>query len=136
VDTLMVMLVRFTRRGTGHLGHRVVGMFRPDREHFHHVLERVVVDRRRIVICIYSLVFAFCAFGLVVAATRNDRLGISLLVLQLLVVLGVRALVALQARSVPSVEELQPTNVQEFSQSSITHLGPTGETTTQAGRGA
>ena len=49
------------------------------------------------------------AFGLVVAATRNDRLGISLLVLELMVVLGVRGLVALQARSVPEVSSPRAT---------------------------
>ncbi len=115
VDTLVVMLVRFSRKGHNHLGDRVVGMFRPDREHFHHILERVGISRKRIVLGIYSLVFVFCVFGLVAVGT-NQHLGVWLLVLQLLVVVGVRSLVALHSRSQRvSLEQESPSNVQEFS---------------------
>lgn len=97
VDTLLVMMVRFKRNGRSHFIRRVAGMFRPDREHFHHVLQRLVPNRRQIVVSIYTLVFVFCAFSLLVAVTRNQQLGVALLVVQLIVVLGIRGLVARRA---------------------------------------
>lgn len=132
VDTLVVMLVRLTRRNRGHLGRRVVGMFRPDREHFHHILERVGVSRKRIVLGIYSLVFAFCVFGLVAVSTK--QLGLWLLVLELLVVLGVRSVVALHSRSKRLREAQVPSNVQEFTGSSQSRTEP--ETPHQASTSA
>ena len=126
VDTLVVMMVRLTGKGRGHIGRRVVGMFRADREHLHHVLERVVADRKRIVVGIYSLVFVFCALGLVAVVTKSEHLGISLLVVELLVVLGVRLLVSLQPRS-KTVGAEQSLNVQEFAKPQLAQPAGPGE---------
>ena len=90
MDTLLVMTVRFLDRPKGPLGARFLRMFHADRQHLHHLLAHLGGARSRIVTVIYMVVLSFCAMALVVAVTGEITLGISLIVLEFLVVLGMR----------------------------------------------
>jgi UDP-GlcNAc:undecaprenyl-phosphate/decaprenyl-phosphate GlcNAc-1-phosphate transferase len=90
IDTLLVMGVRFLERPKGPLTGRFLSMFHADRKHLHHLLAHFGTARTRVVTMIYLLVLTFCIMALVVAATGEILLGITLLVLEFLVVLGVR----------------------------------------------
>jgi UDP-GlcNAc:undecaprenyl-phosphate GlcNAc-1-phosphate transferase len=92
VDTLMVMAVRFLERPKGRFASRFLRMFRADRQHLHHLLERLGARRARIVGWIYALVLVFCSLALVVALTRSRTLGVLLLVVEVGVILAMRAL--------------------------------------------
>jgi UDP-GlcNAc:undecaprenyl-phosphate GlcNAc-1-phosphate transferase len=99
MDTLLVMAVRFLDRPKGPLTGRFLHMFRADRKHLHHLMAHFGTARTRIVTSIYLLVVLSCAMALVVAATGEISLGIALIVLEFLVVLGVRQMgFALAAR--------------------------------------
>ncbi len=90
IDTLMAMLFRFARRSNRSLGKRCSGMFRPDRNHLHHLLVRLALKRSRIVIVIYSIAAPFCGMAFFVAATRNMYIGLLLVGCEILVVIGMR----------------------------------------------
>jgi UDP-GlcNAc:undecaprenyl-phosphate GlcNAc-1-phosphate transferase len=90
IDTLLVMVVRFLSRSHGALGERLLAMFRADRNHIHHLLLRRRGTGRRVVTWIYGTVLTFCVLAVVVAVTRNRDLGILVLVIEGLVMLGLR----------------------------------------------
>jgi UDP-GlcNAc:undecaprenyl-phosphate GlcNAc-1-phosphate transferase len=90
VDTLLVMAVRFLERPKGRLSNRFLRMFRADRQHLHHLLERWGARRARIVGWIYAVVLTFCALALVVALTRSRTLGLFLLIVEVLVIVAMR----------------------------------------------
>jgi UDP-GlcNAc:undecaprenyl-phosphate GlcNAc-1-phosphate transferase len=90
MDTLLVMAVRFLDRPKGPLGARFLRMFHADRQHLHHLLSHLGGARSRIVTVIYMVVLSFCAMALVVAVTGEITLGVVLIVLEFLVVLGMR----------------------------------------------
>jgi UDP-GlcNAc:undecaprenyl-phosphate GlcNAc-1-phosphate transferase len=92
MDTLMVMAVRFLDRPQAHLLRRFLRMFRADRKHLHHLLERLGARRSHVVALIYAVVVAFCAMALVVAVTGQGNLGVVLICVEFLVVLGMRQL--------------------------------------------
>jgi UDP-GlcNAc:undecaprenyl-phosphate/decaprenyl-phosphate GlcNAc-1-phosphate transferase len=90
IDTLLVMMFRFTRRSRASLGRRAGRMFRPDRSHLHHLMARLGPSRSRIVIAIYSVAVLFCGMALLVATSRNMNLGFVLIGLEILVVFTMR----------------------------------------------
>jgi UDP-GlcNAc:undecaprenyl-phosphate GlcNAc-1-phosphate transferase len=90
MDTLLVMGVRFLDRPKGPLTVRFLSMFHADRKHLHHLLSHFGTARSRIVTWIYLVVLSFCAMALIVAVTGEINLGIALIVLEFLVVLGMR----------------------------------------------
>ncbi len=92
MDTLLVMAVRFLDRPQAHLVRRFLRMFRADRKHLHHLLERFGARRSHVVGLIYAVVVAFCAMALVVAVTGQGTLGVLLVCVEFLVVLGMRHL--------------------------------------------
>jgi len=99
MDTLLVMAVRFLDRPKGPMTGRFLRMFHADRQHLHHLLSHFGGARSRIVTMIYLLVVSFGAMALVVAVTGNINLGIALIVLEFLIVLGMRQMgLALAAR--------------------------------------
>ncbi len=91
VDTLLVMLVRFLERPKGRFATRFLRMFRADRQHLHHLLERLGARRARIVGWIYAVVLTFCVLALVVALTRSRMLGIFLLLVEVGVIVAMRS---------------------------------------------
>lgn len=99
IDTLLVMAVRFLNQEHSRLATRFLGMFSADRNHLHHLLTTLGGNRSRIVGVIYGLVGAFCAMALVVAVTGQSSLGVVLLIVEFLVVLGMRRMgLAMQVR--------------------------------------
>jgi UDP-GlcNAc:undecaprenyl-phosphate GlcNAc-1-phosphate transferase len=99
MDTLMVMAVRFLDRPKGPVLGRFLSMFHADRQHLHHLLTHLGGARSRIVTVIYMVVLSFCAMALLVAVTGEINLGISLILLEFLIVLGMRQMgLALAAR--------------------------------------
>jgi UDP-GlcNAc:undecaprenyl-phosphate GlcNAc-1-phosphate transferase len=91
IDTLLVMLFRFTKRARGRpMVKRAARMFRADRSHLHHLLVRLGLSRQRIVLLIYIVAAAFCSMALVVATSRDAYLGMVLVGLEILVVFGMR----------------------------------------------
>jgi UDP-GlcNAc:undecaprenyl-phosphate GlcNAc-1-phosphate transferase len=99
MDTLLVMGVRFLDRPKSALADRCLRMFRADRQHLHHLLSHFGGKRSRIVGVIYAVVLSFCALALMVAATGETTLGISLVVLEFMVILSMRqAGLAMEAR--------------------------------------
>ena len=91
IDTLMVMLVRFLERPKGRFAGRFLRMFRADRKHLHHLLERYGGRRARIVGWIYAVVLLFCTLALVVALTRSRTLGFFLLLVEVGVIVAMRS---------------------------------------------
>jgi UDP-GlcNAc:undecaprenyl-phosphate GlcNAc-1-phosphate transferase len=99
IDTLLVMGVRFLDRQEGPLTGRFLRMFHADRQHLHHLLSHFGVRRSRIVTALYVVAISFCAMALLVAVTGADTLGIGLVVMEFVVVLGMRQMgLAMQAR--------------------------------------
>lgn len=99
MDTLLVMAVRFLDRPKGPVTARFLRMFHADRKHLHHLLAHFGTARSRIVTWIYLVVLSFCAMALLVAVTGELSLGIALIVLEFLVVLGMRQMgLAMAAR--------------------------------------
>jgi UDP-GlcNAc:undecaprenyl-phosphate GlcNAc-1-phosphate transferase len=92
MDTLLVMAVRFLDRPQAQPLRRFLRMFHADRKHLHHLLGHFGARRSQAVAIIYAVVVAFCAMALVVAVTGQTNLGILLLVVEFLVVLGMRQL--------------------------------------------
>ena len=92
IDTLLVMLFRFTRKSRGTLTRRFSRIYRPDRNHLHHLLTRIGHNRRRIVLIIYSVAVLFCALALTVATSRNLILGLILIGLEIFIVFAMRYL--------------------------------------------
>ncbi len=90
IDTLLVMLYRFTRKSRGTLTRRFSRIYRPDRSHLHHLLARIGHNRSRIVILIYIVAVGFCAMALLVAASRNLTLGFILIGLEIFIVFAMR----------------------------------------------
>jgi len=90
IDTLLVMLFRFTQKRHGSLARRCARMFHADRNHLHHLMARLAPSRNRIVILIYSVAVAFCALAFLAAASKNTNLGFVLVALEILVVFGMR----------------------------------------------
>jgi UDP-GlcNAc:undecaprenyl-phosphate/decaprenyl-phosphate GlcNAc-1-phosphate transferase len=90
IDTLLVMLFRFTRKSRGSLVKRAGRMFHADRYHLHHLMTHLGRNRGRIVVGIYSVAALFCIMALVVATSRNVTLGFALIGLEILVVFGMR----------------------------------------------
>ncbi|HEV8238158.1 MAG TPA: MraY family glycosyltransferase [Thermoanaerobaculia bacterium] len=90
IDTLLVMVVRFLSRSHGALGERILGMFRADRNHIHHLLLRRRGTGRRVVAWIYGTVLTFCVLAVLVAVTRNRTLGILVLAIEGAVIVALR----------------------------------------------
>jgi len=99
MDTLLVMGVRFLDRPKGALVGRFLRMFHADRKHLHHLLAHFGGARSRIVALIYAVVLSFCALALVVAETGETTLGVVLVILEFVVILGMRQMgMAMEAR--------------------------------------
>jgi UDP-GlcNAc:undecaprenyl-phosphate GlcNAc-1-phosphate transferase len=94
MDTLLVMAVRFLDRPgpRARLVRRFLRMFHADRKHLHHVLDRLGARRSHVVTLIYAVVVAFCVMALVVAITGQTNLGLLLVVIEFLVIFGMRQL--------------------------------------------
>jgi UDP-GlcNAc:undecaprenyl-phosphate GlcNAc-1-phosphate transferase len=92
IDTLLVMLFRFTQRRRGSLATRFGRMFRADRKHLHHLLVSLGPSRKKIVVAIYVVAASFCGLALIVAAARSTTLGFFLIVIEVLIVFGMRQL--------------------------------------------
>ena len=92
MDTLLVMAVRFLDRPQTRPLRRFLRMFRADRKHLHHLLDHVGARRSQAVALIYALVVAFCLMALVVAVTGQTNLGLLLVVIEFLVIFGMRQL--------------------------------------------
>jgi UDP-GlcNAc:undecaprenyl-phosphate/decaprenyl-phosphate GlcNAc-1-phosphate transferase len=90
IDTLLVMVVRFLDRPQGALTSRFLRMFHADRNHLHHLLAHFGSRRSRIVGMIYALVLGSCGLALLVAVTGQSVLGITLLLVEFLVILAIR----------------------------------------------
>jgi UDP-GlcNAc:undecaprenyl-phosphate/decaprenyl-phosphate GlcNAc-1-phosphate transferase len=90
MDTLLVMAVRFLDRPQARLLRRFLRMFRADRRHLHHLLDQVGARRAQVVGLIYALVVAFCVMALIVAVTGQTNLGLVLVVIEFLVIFGMR----------------------------------------------
>ncbi|HEY6321724.1 MAG TPA: MraY family glycosyltransferase [Thermoanaerobaculia bacterium] len=92
MDTLLVMTVRFVDRQQARPLRRFLRMFRADRKHLHHLLDQVGARRSHAVTLIYAVVVAFCLMALVVAVTGQTNLGLVLVVIEFLVIFGMRQL--------------------------------------------
>jgi UDP-GlcNAc:undecaprenyl-phosphate GlcNAc-1-phosphate transferase len=90
IDTLLVMLFRFTQKRRGSITHRFARMFRADRNHLHHLMLRLGPSRGRIVVVIYSIVLVFCAMALSVAISRNATWGFILIGIEVAVIFAMR----------------------------------------------
>ena len=104
-DTLLVMAVRFFGRPSGKATERVLHIFRADRSHLHHLMQNLNLDRHRVVITTYGLVALFCAFSLVAALYRNSEIGVTLVLVEFAVILGIRRLGLAQRARRGDVEE-------------------------------
>ena len=101
MDTLLVMVVRFLDRPQGPVTSRFLRMFSADRNHLHHLLAHFGSRRSRIVGVIYVLVLGFCSLALLVAATGDSVLGITLVLVEFAVILAIRQMgLALEARRI------------------------------------
>jgi UDP-GlcNAc:undecaprenyl-phosphate GlcNAc-1-phosphate transferase len=92
MDTLLVMAVRFLDSPQADPLRRFLRMFHADRQHLHHLLDQLGARRSHVVTLIYAVVVAFCGMALVVAVTGLPNLGLVLVVIEFLVVLGMRQL--------------------------------------------
>jgi UDP-GlcNAc:undecaprenyl-phosphate GlcNAc-1-phosphate transferase len=92
MDTLLVMAVRFLDSPRARPLRRFLRMFHADRQHLHHLLDEVGARRSHVVALIYAVVVAFCVMALVVAVTGQTDLGIVLVVIEFLVIFGMRRL--------------------------------------------
>lgn len=103
-DTLLVMLVRFLGRPKSRLADRLLGMFKADRNHLHHLLQDWAGDRRSVVLVLYGLIVLSCVAALVVAVKENWVIGLVLVGVELGAVVAVRRL-GLSARLKASAAE-------------------------------
>ncbi len=92
VDTLLVMLFRFTQNGSVGSAGRIRGMFQGDRNHMHHLLLPLSRKRVAVVRWIYAMVFLSCVGAIFVAITRNAVLGFALVVVEIAAVAFIRHL--------------------------------------------
>jgi UDP-GlcNAc:undecaprenyl-phosphate GlcNAc-1-phosphate transferase len=92
VDTVLVMVVRFLERPEGRIVERLLRMFRADRNHVHHLLQRHGASRVRVVRAIYLLVLGSCLMALSVHLTKSWSLGFALVVVEAAAILLVRTL--------------------------------------------
>jgi UDP-GlcNAc:undecaprenyl-phosphate GlcNAc-1-phosphate transferase len=105
MDTLLVMAVRFLDRAQARPLRRFLRMFRADRKHLHHLLDQVGARRSHAVTLIYAVVVAFCLMALVVAVTGQTNLGLLLVVIEFLVIFGMRQM----SRHVQATQLSRPT---------------------------
>ncbi len=90
MDAFLVMLGRFLNGPQSGPVRRALRMFHADRNHLHHLMEVFHLTRPRVVLGIYALVLAFCAFSLTVALSKSASIGLSLIVVEFLVIVAVR----------------------------------------------
>jgi len=92
MDTLVVMTVRFLERPKGHAVERLLRIFRADRNHVHHLMQRHGAGRPTVVRMLYLFVLISCAMALTVALTKSSGLGIALVIVEAAAILLVRTL--------------------------------------------
>jgi UDP-GlcNAc:undecaprenyl-phosphate GlcNAc-1-phosphate transferase len=92
MDTLVVMTVRFLERPKGHAVERLLRMFRADRNHVHHLMQRHGASRPTVVRMLYLFVLISCAMALTVGLTKSSGLGITLVIVEGAAILLVRTL--------------------------------------------
>ena len=92
MDTLVVMAVRFLERPKGHAVERLLRMFRADRNHVHHLMQRHGASRPMVVRTLYLFVLVSCAMALTVALTKSPGLGMTLVVVEAVAILLIRTL--------------------------------------------
>jgi UDP-GlcNAc:undecaprenyl-phosphate GlcNAc-1-phosphate transferase len=92
MDTLVVMAVRFLERPKGHAVERLLRIFRADRNHVHHLMQRHGASRPTVVRMLYLFVLISCAMAATVALTKSSGLGIALVLVEAAAVLLVRTL--------------------------------------------
>jgi len=92
IDTLLVVLVRLLESPRAGARERVQRVFRADRLHLHHLLETFARRRSAIVRWVYLMVVISCTMALVVAVTKNGRLGWLLVVVELTAIALIRQL--------------------------------------------
>lgn len=110
IDTLLVMTVRFLDRPHSPPAERFLRMFHADRQHLHHLLAHFGTGRTRIVTVLYLVAVSFCGMALLVAFTGELTLGIALILLEFVVVFGMRRMgLAMEARRLAEAqrEELE-----------------------------
>lgn len=90
IDTLLVMAVRFLEGTESSLRDRFSAMFKADRRHLHHLALALAPKRQQIVLWLYALAAAFCLMALLVAYQQSISLGISLVVIEIVVVAVIR----------------------------------------------
>ena len=90
IDTLLVMFFRLTQGRGRPTARRLARVLRADRSHLHHLLGNAVKRRGSIVVLLYAVVLAFCVGALWVAFTGEKTAGLVLLILEFLIVLGMR----------------------------------------------
>ena len=105
MDTLLVMAVRFVEKPQVSFVRRFARIFRADRKHVHHLLSIIAPGRNRIVVGIYAVVASFCAMALLEVLSRSPRLGIALVVVELLVVLFLRNMGVRREAEAPALEQ-------------------------------
>jgi UDP-GlcNAc:undecaprenyl-phosphate GlcNAc-1-phosphate transferase len=92
MDTLVVMALRFLERPKGHAVERLLRMFRADRNHVHHLMQRHGASRPIVVRTLYLLVAVSCAMAAAVALTKSSGLGITLVGVEAAAILLIRTL--------------------------------------------
>jgi len=90
IDALLVMLARFFNSPESGPVKRWLRMFKADRNHLHHLMEMFHLTRPRVVLGIYALVVACCAFSLTVALSKSATIGLALIVVEFGVIVAVR----------------------------------------------
>ncbi len=90
IDTLLVVSARLFEDTTISIPERLGRILRADRNHVHHLLQHLAPRRWRVVLGLYALAIVFCAMALLVALTRDPKLGFLLLAIQFGVVLAIR----------------------------------------------
>jgi UDP-GlcNAc:undecaprenyl-phosphate GlcNAc-1-phosphate transferase len=92
MDTLVVMTVRFLERPKGHAVERLLRIFRADRNHVHHLMQRHGASRPTVVRMLYLFVLVSCAMALTVGLTKSSGLGVTLVIVEAAAILLVRTL--------------------------------------------
>lgn len=90
MDTLVVMTVRFLERPKGHAVERLLRIFRADRNHVHHLMQRHGASRPTVVRMLYVFVLVSCAMALTVGLTKSSGLGITLVIVEAVAIVLVR----------------------------------------------
>ncbi len=92
MDTLVVMTVRFLERPKGHAVERLLRIFRADRNHVHHLMQRHGASRPTVVRMLYLFVLVSCGMALTVGLTKSSGLGVTLVIVEAAAILLVRTL--------------------------------------------